>query len=341
MFAWFLRRKYKQKTVDLTYVNKKTPFWKPLAFLTPGLILIILFTIVPFIISFFDAFTVDVDPHKKGGEWRFGFDYFQYIISRKQFASSFTNSILYAVIQIPLSIVFSLTISIAISKMVNKVFRGFTQTLFFMPYVTSGVAVALAFAYLFSGSNGSDGLVNQIFGSDRYWLQDPKENSYSAFFVMLVNGIWSAQAFQVLIFTTALLSVDKERYKAAAIDGASPIRQFFSITLPSITGTLNFIITIGLINAIKVFPLALFQNNPANALKYGGGTLMIYIYKFTKEGEYAIASAASIMLVAISILFSIVVKNSMRGIVKLSKMKGERYVIQKIQKHRKSQSKSS
>lgn len=334
MYTWYLKKKYNNKKVDLNYVSKRTPVWKPLLFLAPGLILIIIFTFIPFFLALKDAFKVELNPNKRGGDWKFGFDHLQYVLSKKDFARAFSNSILYAFLQIPLSICISILIAIAVSKIINKTFRGFTQTLFFMPYVTSGVAVALAFAYIFSGSNGQNGLFNQIFGLNKFWLKDMNDKSYAAFFVMLVNGVWGALAFQVLIFTTALLSVDKERYKAASIDGASPVKQFFAITLPSISGTMNFIITIGLINAIKVFPLALFQNNPQDALDYGGGTLMIYIFNFTRSGEYSIAAAASVILVVISITFSIAVKNSMRGAVMLVKWRGEQYVAKKIKKHR-------
>ena len=114
----------------------------------------------------------------------------------------------------------------------------------------------------------------------------------------------------MLIFTTAMLGVDKDRYKAASIDGAGPVKQFFKITLPSINRTLNFIITVGLIGAIKVLPLALFQMDPVLAQQYHGSTLMLYVFKAVQEGKYSIAGASAVILVIISISFSVIVKQS-------------------------------
>ncbi|WP_429997453.1 ABC transporter permease subunit, partial [Mycoplasmopsis bovis] len=72
---------------------------------------------------------------------------------------------------------------------------------------------------------------------------------------LLVHGIWSGLAFNVLIFTTAMLSVDKNLYKSASIDGIGGIKQFFTITLPSIKSTTTFLITMGIISGNTLIPL--------------------------------------------------------------------------------------
>ena len=130
----------------------------------------------------------------------------------------------------------------------------------------------------------------------------------------------------MLIFTTAMLGVDKTHYKAASIDGAGPIKQFFLITLPSISKTTNFLITVGIIGAIKVFPLALYNNDPYVANINGGGTMMLYVFKLVKAGNFQAAGAASLVLVAVGIAFSIVLRNGIKYSTVLAEKWGERRV---------------
>jgi multiple sugar transport system permease protein len=118
-----------------------------------------------------------------------------------------------------------------------------------------------------------------------------------------------------------MLSVDRKLYKSASIDGAGPIKQFFAITLPSISRTTTFLLTIGVIGAIKVFPLALFKNNPQDALDNGGSTLLIYIYaKLQVSHNYMLAGAASLMILVVSILFSFSVRKGLSLTINLVNM---------------------
>ncbi len=326
MFKFRLKFKNKmnKRNDSLAYTDKRTPMWKPLLFLLPAMGILILFTIIPFISTIGYSLNPLKNSHQ-ASSWGFGLDAFRQVLGDAYFSKALVNSMLYALLAIPLSVTFSLLISAAVSSLLKKALQGLFQTLFFLPYVTSGVAVSLSFAYLFDANTG---LINQLFGGHKQWLTDPNDSSFSAFFVMLIRGIWGTLAFQVLIFTTAMMSVDKDRYKAASIDGAGPIKQFFSITLPSIKRTLNFIITVGLIGAIKVFPLALFDMKPAKAQSYGGMTLMLYVFKNVAEGHYHMAAASAIILVLIAISFSIVVKNSTKAAGWLV-MKGGEWRVQK------------
>ena len=240
MFKIWLRFKSKLKLNDISYIGKRTPLWKPLLFLIPSLALIIYIMIIPMVTTTQRAFLVPNSSHKVGNE-SFGFANFQDTFNDSDFKKALSNSLLYAILVVPISITISLIISVAISNLIRKKARTAAQTIFFIPYVTSIIAISMAFMFLFSTS----GIINKIFGTRIQWLTNPDPNSYTAFFVILLQGIWTSLAFQILIFTTAILGVNKDRYKAASIDGAGPVKQFFSITLPSINRTLNFVITVG------------------------------------------------------------------------------------------------
>lgn len=305
-----LKENMNSKPIDLKTVNQKTPFWKIASLLAPAFIVIVVFTIIPFLAATTDAFQT-TKPHRPL-ERTASLDQFKNMMQDPAFHNALYNSFLYAIISIPIIMIVSLIVSAAISNVLRKSLRGFFQTLFFLPYVTSAIAIGLAFAFLFDADTG---LLNKILGHKVPWLVDP--NGHSALGAMLIYGVWRGMAFNILIFTTAMLGIDKKLYKASSIDGAGPIRQFFDITLPSIRKTTSFLLTMGIIGAIKVFPLALFKNNPQAALDNNGSTLLIYIYaKLSVNHNYMLAGAASLTLVFISIIFSTVVKGSINLTIK-------------------------
>ncbi|NQZ65861.1 MAG: sugar ABC transporter permease [Mycoplasmatales bacterium] len=304
-----LKEESKKPSLDLSIVNKRVKWYKPILLMMPAIIVVVIFTIIPFIAAATDAFQATPDRHRPL-ERVASIDQFKFMFKDPAFHNALYNSLMYALISIPIILVISVIISAAISNVLRKSLRGIWQTIFFLPYVTSAVAIGLAFAFLFDADTG---LLNKILGHDVPWLKDP--NGHSALGAMLIYGVWRGIAFNVLIFTSAMLGVDKKLYKAASIDGAGPIKQFFSITLPSIKKTTFFLLTIGVIGAIKVFPLALFRNNPQEALDNNGSTLLIYIYaKLQISHNYMLAGAASVMILIISIIFSA----SVRGMVSLS-----------------------
>ncbi|CAM9108100.1 carbohydrate ABC transporter permease [Mycoplasma marinum] len=323
-WTWIIKKGSKTRANDLSFVNKRTPFWKAFLLLSPALAIVISFIIVPFIFAVQNGFLFAPDKHDLS-VLTFGTKNFTDIFADPNFIKAIKNSMGYAAFAVPTTIFASIIISASIAHISGKKTRGIIQTLFFLPYVTSAVAISIAFAYLFDFDRG---LINVIIGKKIPWLTDPQGNS--AMKAMIIYGIWRGLAFQILIFTTAMLTVDKTLYKAASIDGAGPIKQLFRITLPAINRTTNFIITMAIIGALKVFPLALFQNNPTDAMTYGGSTLMLYVYNLVKIGEPYMAGAASVLLVAISIVFSAIVKQGMNIIVKLCLKAGERNVSNKI-----------
>lgn len=124
-----------------------------------------------------------------------------------------------------------------------------------------------------------------------------------------------------------MLSVNKDLYKSSSIDGASKSVQFFKITLPSINSTINFLVTIGIIGSIKIFPLALFNNNVDLAENHNGMTLMLLIFKFVNQGlttaNLGAASAIVIFLIGmvVSALLNLCVKTVVRCSIKIGELR--------------------
>ncbi|WBP84258.1 carbohydrate ABC transporter permease [Mycoplasmopsis edwardii] len=319
LLNWSLKTQSRKKAaLSHSILDRRTPLWMPLLFLLPGVILLVMFTIVPLVLNLKESL------FNSDGELTF--DNYIATFTDPRFAVGVRNSFIYGLAVLPFVMAISLTISSVIAKLHRKWAKGFWQTVFFLPYITNAVAVSTAFIQLFS----SNGLLNAVLGSKTPWLETSNQFTFNALLAMFINGIWSGLAFNILIFTTAMLGVDKNLYKSASIDGCGEVKQFFTITLPSIRGTINFLITLGIIGGLKVFPLALFNNKPENAFAYGGGTLMLYVYLVTKNGNFALAGASAISLFIIGVSYSSVIRGGFFMVQLTLNNLGERNVWVKV-----------
>ncbi|WP_246529764.1 carbohydrate ABC transporter permease [Mycoplasma zalophi] len=351
MLSWIKLRFIKKYRIKKHYnaasvINQKQPFYKPFILILPSLLTILLFTLIPFILVIMDAFLIQRNSFNAGnlelshGNFvkLFGGTFTSDGVTQtyeadKWFVAGIRNSIIYAIVALPISLVISLLISSAIANVLRKKLRGFFQTIFFIPYVTSGIAVSVTFYFLFDTQNG---FINQLI--DRKipipWLTSGETSSFYAFVVILIRGVWGNLAFQVLLLTTAMLSVNPSLYKAASIDGSHKLQQFFSITLPSIKRTVSFLITIGIIGGIKIFPLALFNNNALEGFHNGGSSIMLYIFYFVREDVH-LAAAASLVLFVLGVFISFTLRRLVTITYNISINLGVKNVSNKIMNKRK------
>ncbi|WP_036452712.1 carbohydrate ABC transporter permease [Mycoplasma buteonis] len=277
-------------------LDRRTPMWKPFILLAPGVTLIILFTLIPMFFNIYNSLTTS--------DGSLTLRNYSYVFLDQDFAVGVRNSFIYGIFVLPLTMTISLAVSSVIAKLYRKSVQGFWQSVFFMPYITNAVAVSLVFIQVFSPS----GLFNGIFGGQNDWLNSNDKFSFNALLPMVSNGVWSGLAFNILIYTTAMLGVDKNLYRSASIDGCGEVKQFFAITLPSIKSTINFLITFAIIGGLKVFPLALFNNAAADAFKNGGASIMLYVYYTTTAGNISVSGAASIALFIIGVTYSSIIR---------------------------------
>ncbi|MCT4469949.1 carbohydrate ABC transporter permease [Mycoplasma sp. HS2188] len=320
----------RNNAISESVVDRRTPFLAALLLILPALLILITFTVVPFIYNIKDTFYKVIDTNTGASQF-VGFNNLTNLLGQLTFAVGVRNSFIYGLLVLPFSMTVSLLISSLIATVIRKKLRGFLQTVFFLPYITNIVAVSLAFVQIFQ----VNGQFNQLFRSLGFsaninWLGGTDETAFKSLFVMLINGVWGSLAFNILLFSTAMLSVDKNLYRSASIDGVGGTKQFFTITLPSIRKTISFIMTMGIINGIKVFPLALFENVPDKAFSAGASTIMLYVYKFAQAGQFELSGAASIILFIIGVSYSTVIRSGFRILTLVSLNKGESDVWNKI-----------
>lgn len=277
-------------------INKNLKGW---LYLLPAFVFIAVFMIYPLvdvlIYSFEEGYSF-----ASGEAQGIGIYNYQEVLRDPYFIQALKNTFILVIITVPMSTIIALVISLGLSKI--KLIKKAYQTIFFLPYVTNTLAVGLVFMILFDKTEYSDGLVNAIitflggnaidFIDGEYWAK---------MLVLCLYTIWVVMPFKILIFTSALASVDKTYYQAAAIDGTPERRVFWKITLPMISPTISYLVITGFIGAFKAYSdaVALFGTNLNTA---GMNTIVGYVYDmlYGDGGGYpSFASAAAIILFCI------------------------------------------
>lgn len=143
--------------------------------------------------------------------------------------------------------------------------RSFYRTLYFVPVVTMPVAVAMVWRYIY---NGDFGLLNEVLdalgGPTRAWVADPD----TALYAVAIVGIWMALGTNLIILAAGLEAVPQTLEEAAMLDGAGPIRRFFSVTVPLLTPSIFLVSVLSVIGSLQMFDLLfimLGRTNPALA----------------------------------------------------------------------------
>ena len=277
--------------------------WKAYLYLAPSIIIMLVFTAYPLIKAFYMSFCEDYSIIN-GSFKAVNLVNYQDLFADKVFVKALTNTGMYVLFVVPISIMLSLVIAVLINNAARA--KGLFQTLYFLPYVTSVIAIGIVWSWIF---NSSYGLLNYILGFFGIpaipWLNEPKY----ALWALIIFSIWKSLAFNILIFLSGLQSIPAEIYQAARIDSTPQLRVFFKITVPQIRPIIVYSFLIGLINAFKVYNevFSLFQSKagPANSAI----TVVYYIYdKFYNSGNYGLASAAAVVLFVIILVLTMVQK---------------------------------
>ena len=260
-------------------------------YLLPALIIIAVFVVYPLIMAFRMSFYESYNYFKDEGTG-FGLASFRRVLTDPVFHRSVGNTLFLSLVAMPTSLLVSLGIALLLNGI--KKLQGLYQTIFFLPYVTSVIAVGVVFRWLFHSNYGLINFFLGLFSVDPIaWLNDPKVTLYA----LSIYYVWSGLAFKTIIFLAGLQNVPAFYYRAARVDGAKPGKIFLRITVPMLSPTIMFLVVVSLIDAFKVYNevYALFGDNggPANSAY----TVVFYIYKtFYGAGRMHVAAAAAVVL---------------------------------------------
>ena len=232
-----------------------------------------------------------------------GIDNYTNLFEDPRAGVSLANTLFYVVMAVPLEIVFALVLAL----LLNRVGRGagFFRVLYYLPKMTPAVATAAVFFLLLNGNSGAINQFLRLFGiPGPQWLVDPAWVKPS----IVIMTLWTV-AGTMVIFLAALKNVPVELYEVASLDGAGPIRKFFSITLPMISGAMFFNVIVLSIAAFQIFDQAylLFWRDQSNSSPEASLFYAIYLFQQAfRQFNFGFAAAMAWLLFVIIMIITLI-----------------------------------
>ncbi|HUT66236.1 MAG TPA: sugar ABC transporter permease [Spirochaetota bacterium] len=287
-------------------------------FILPTYIIIFTFIIIPVFFAFYLSF----NKWNLLGSMKFtGLSNYKKLFSSEEFWKAVVNTFYYSFITVPVGIIISLFLAVLLNSKIKgiQVYR----TIYFMPVMTSVVASAFIWQWIFQSQNG---ILNYLFGligiKPLSWLNEPR-GLFTVIFESIdmrlpkwlggpsvtlvaisIMTIWKNTGYYMIIFLAGLQTIPKTLYEAAEIDGAGKVRAFFAITLPILSPTTYFVLIMSVIVSFQVFEQVAVttQGGPLNSSL----VLVYFIYqKAFKFLEVGYASSAAFILFAIVLVLTV------------------------------------
>lgn len=229
------------------------------------------------------------------------------VMARPEARMVVVNTILF----VGLSLVFQIVLGLllAVLFMQNFPAASFMRGLFLAGWIMPGLVVGAIWKLVFAGDYGVLNHALASIGLIRgkiFWLSDP----HYALFAVIIANVWLGVPFNMLLLSVGLLGIPAEIYEAAKMDGAGPIRRFFSMTLPMMRSTLGAVVSLGAILTMQQFDLiaALTQGGPANAsevAQYWSWQLSFQTFEVSQGSAVATVMLVLVLVVAVIYVRSI------------------------------------
>ncbi len=273
------------------------PGW---AFVAPALALIAVFFVVPVVASVVLSLT-DFDIYAVASRANLrvvGLENYRRLVGDPLFWTALRNTFVFVLVAGPLSIGLSLAAAVLLSARAVR-FKALFRTIFFLPVVTTLVAIAVVWRYIY---HPRFGLLNHALGvlgvAPIDWLGDPR----FAMPAIILMAVWKNFGFNMVIFIAGLQSIPERVYEAASVDGAGAAAQFRWITLPLLAPTFLFVLVITMIGYFQLFaePYVMTQGGPAHA------TLSIVLLMYLRGFRWwTMGYAAAVAFVLFAIILAL------------------------------------
>jgi len=274
-----------------------SPRWAPYVFISPFLVLFAVFGVFPLLFSLHLAFQ-SWEPTSGLDAMEFvGLDNFVFALGDEWFWKSLKNTLWLAVASGAPQHLVAIPLAVFIHNSFGRLRDGVVGA-YFVPYITSTVAIAIMFSSLFSTDFG---LVNAtlkgLLGIENIdWLGQAATVKPAIAFVVF----WRYLGFNVLLYLAALQTIPKDLYEAATMDGASRWQQFWRITLPSLKPMIFFGVTLSVIGGLQLFEEPFILTGGRGGVDQSGMTSAVYLYRMAFDfNDFGGASAMSWLLFAV------------------------------------------
>lgn len=278
----------------------RTPLKAIIAFIGPSIILLLIFMLIPILVSLTLSFTdFNVFAIYDWSNASFiGFENYNNLMKDPLFWKALLNTLYALVVAMPLTIILALSFAALLNRETTY-FKNFFKVSFYLPSITNTVAIAIVWAWML---NPDYGLINWFLGlfgiQGPNWLGDPAWAMPSV--IMLV--VWKAVGYNIILFTAGLQNIPDYLYEAAELDGASKFQQFLHVTIPALRPTIFFVTVMTIIGYLQLFeePYMLTSGGPLDS------TLSIVLYLYRQGFRFfKLGYASSIAFVLFIMIFAL------------------------------------
>ena len=278
---------------------------EPLIYLVPFAIGLLIFTVYPIINVVIMSFK---EGYRLSGNFNgWGVGNYTYVLTNADFLSSIKNTFIYVFTVVPIATI----LSIIVANLLNQKIKGMAifQTAYFLPMVTSSIAVGISWRYMF---NTQFGVINWLLGHFGIgpidWLGATAGRAPWNIFVIIIFGIWNLMPFTIILLLSGLQNIDPMYYTAAKVDGANTWKVFRRITVPLLAPTIFLTMIVNMISAFKVYnELIPFWSGKAGVLSNNLYTMVYWIKEaFYSKQRLGVAASASIILFLIILVFTLI-----------------------------------
>lgn len=277
-----------------------------IAYITPGMLILIAFCIVPIIMTLYYSFTnynLAQSP-----EW-INFDNYQKVFTNSQLRRAVRNTIIYVIITVPLQTAIAMMVANFLAEYLNNRYGRFLRSVMFIPMLASYVAAATVWKVVLAARGG---LLNEFLGifgiAPINWLGEPN----LALVCVSLVAVWKSVGYFTIIFYAGIMNISVDVREAALVDGATPRQRFWKITFPQLKPITYLNVTLGIIWSFQAFDVVykLTGGGPFN----GTTTIayIIYTYAF-QDFRIGYASAVAILLLIVILIVHLIQQRFFEG----------------------------
>ncbi|SEK58517.1 carbohydrate ABC transporter permease [Nonomuraea pusilla] len=271
-------------------------WFTPWLLVAPAAVWLLVFNVWPSLNTLVLAFT---NAKPLGGGHFTGLANFSRALDDDQLADALLNSVVFMLVCLPLLTMLPLLLAVLVEKRLPGI--TFFRTAFYTPVVASAVVVAIIWGWVLDDRGLVNGLAQRLgviaepvpFLTDRWLL----------LFSAISLTIWKGLGYYMIIYLSALGNVRRELHEAAAVDGAGPVRRFWSVTVPGVRNTMLLVSVLVSVSALRVFSELYVLSNGTGG---PGGrdmslVMLIQLYSRGFTGHLGYASALSLLLLVVTI----------------------------------------
>ena len=270
----------------------------PYLFILPIAITLLVFTVIPFFMSFGLSFTKYniMNPPTFNGLYNY-----RKLLEDEQLRIAIKNTLIYAALVVPIKTLLALILATMVVKKGNSPVSRFAKAVFFIPYLTSASVIGVVWKQMLNSDIAAVDWFFSLFGLNASTLLG---SSSTALATLAAISIWKDVGYSMIFYVAALMDVPKSYYEAAQVDGANGWQEFFRISLPMVKPTTVLLIFMGITGSFQVFELiyTLTGGGPG----FSTTTIVMYAYNLNfKSNNAGYAMAVSNVLLLIVAVLSI------------------------------------